>query len=281
MRNNQDRLGAIGGGEPPPQTEQQPQQPLQFVTPTELVELPSKGKFYPSNHPLHNVETIEIRHMTAKDEDILTSRSLLQKGVAIDKFLQNIVVDRTINIADLLVGDKNAIIVASRVTGYGISYEANVSCPSCNNSSEYNFNLSECSLIPWDTYKQTEAKLTPDNTFIVHVDKMNVDVEVRLLVSRDEIHLSQISERKRKKKLPESSLTDQLRMLIVSINGNNDVNYIESFIQTMPATDSRKLRTVYQKIVPNVDMSQFFSCSECAFEGEVSVPFGTNFFWPK
>ena len=109
MRNNQDRLGAQPGGETPPvsQPTQQTKQPLQFVTPTEFVELPSKGAFYPQGHPLHNVDTIEIRHMTAKDEDILTSRALLQKGIAIDRFLQNVIVDKNVNIADLLVGDKN------------------------------------------------------------------------------------------------------------------------------------------------------------------------------
>ena len=133
MRNNQDRLGAVNKGEEPPvqQQPQQVEQTLQFVTPTEFVELPSRGKFYPEGHPLHNTEIIEIRHMTAKDEDILTSAALLKKGLAIDRFLQNIIVDKSINIADLLVGDKNAIIVASRISGYGAQYEAGISCPSC------------------------------------------------------------------------------------------------------------------------------------------------------
>ena len=282
MRNNQDRLAAVtSGGEPPIQQAQQTEQSLQFVTPTEFVELPSRGKFYPPNHPLHNVEVIEIRHMTAKDEDILTSAALLKKGIAIDRFLQNIIVDKSINIADLLVGDKNAIIVASRISGYGERYDAGITCPSCGASVEFSFNLKECSPIPHSRHEELGVALTDNKTFIIHVDKLNMDVEVRLLSSRDEVALMQISEKRRKKKLPESNLTDQLRKIIVSVNRNSDPMYIESFIEHLPAIDSRKLRGTYQKIVPNIDMNQDFVCSQCDHEGEVTVPFGTNFFWPK
>ena len=111
MRNNQDRLSGLAGegaAQEPPVQQQQAEQPLQFVTPTEFVELPSAGRFYPEGHALHGAETIEIRHMTAKDEDILTSRSLLKKGVAIDRLLRNVIVDRSIKVDDLLIGDKNA-----------------------------------------------------------------------------------------------------------------------------------------------------------------------------
>tara|TARA_R110000824_G_scaffold19798_1_gene75914 strand:- start:795 stop:1643 length:849 start_codon:yes stop_codon:yes gene_type:complete len=282
VRNNQDRLGAVAGGENPPiQQSEQPEQPLQFVTPTEFVDLPSKGRFYPPNHPLHNVEMIEIRHMTAKDEDILTSRSLLKKGIAIDRFLQNVVVDRTIKVEDLLIGDKNAVIIASRITGYGSGYDANIMCPSCNASVEFGFDLNQCKVTPFDKYKESDVHLTDDNTFIIHVDKADVDVEVRLMTSKDESFLLQLIERRRRKKLPESGLTDQLRRFIVSVNGNSDPNYVESFIQHMPAIDSRKLRLTYQEVIPNVDMSHDFTCSDCGFEGEVNVPFGANFFWPK
>jgi len=282
VRNNQDRLSAIPqDSDPPVQQPQQAEQPLQFITPTEFVELPTGGVFYPQGHPLHGAETIEIRHMTAKDEDILTSTALLKKGVAIDRLLQNIIVDRSIRVADLLVGDKNAIILAARISGYGADYEAAVVCPSCNSSVKFEFDLNQCPLVPNNLYEEQGVVRTENNTFIVHLDKMNLDVEVRLLSSKDEMHLIQLSEGKRKKKLPESPLTDQLRQIIVSVNGNVDASYIHSFIQHMPASDSRKLRSTYQKIVPNIDMTLDFVCSACDHEGEVSVPFGTNFFWPK
>ena len=283
MRNNQDRLGAQPGGETPPvsQPTQQTEQPLQFVTPTEFVELPSKGAFYPQGHPLHNVDTIEIRHMTAKDEDILTSRALLQKGIAIDRFLQNVIVDQKVKVADLLVGDKNAIIIASRITGYGAKYEATVGCPSCQRNVAFSFDLEQCEAIPYDIFKELGVQKTQNNTFLIHLDKLDMDVEVRLLTSKDEAYLLQLSEKRRKNKLPEANLTEQLRRIIVSVNGQTDSAYINSFIEHAPAIDSRKLRTTYQKMVPNIDMRQNFVCPECAHEGEVSVPFGANFFWPQ
>ena len=113
MRNNQDRMGAkqSAGAEAPPEVLMQSEKndSLNFVVPTEFVELPSKGKYYPENHPLHMQESIEIRYMTAKDEDILTSKTLLKQGVALNRFINNIIVDKRISSNSLLTGDKNAL----------------------------------------------------------------------------------------------------------------------------------------------------------------------------
>ena len=116
---------------------------LSFVTPTEVVDLPSGGRYYPDGHPLHNTDSIEIRHMTAKEEDILTSEALLRKGLALDRMLQALLVDQTINLDDLLVGDKNALIVAARITGFGSEYVTNLTCPSCNEANEAEFDLED------------------------------------------------------------------------------------------------------------------------------------------
>ena len=97
-----------------------------WALPTEFVELPSKGRFYPPGHPLHNETTVEIKYMTAKEEDILTDRALLKKGIAIDRVLENLIVDQRVKLDDLLIGDKNAILVKARTTGYGSEYETRV-----------------------------------------------------------------------------------------------------------------------------------------------------------
>jgi hypothetical protein len=117
--------------------------PLDFSTPTEFVELPSEGRYYPEDHPLHNESVVEIRHMTAKDEDILTSRALLKKGLALDRFLKNILVDKRIDMDSLYVGDKNAILVGARVTGYGPSYDTQITCPVCATTNKFSFDLDE------------------------------------------------------------------------------------------------------------------------------------------
>ena len=132
MSRNKDRLG-LGDTTPentavPPQvmTQGGEENPFSFVIPTEFVELPSKGLFYPPNHPLHNQETIEIKQMTAKEEDILTSRSLLKKGVAIERVISSVIMDKRIKPATLLVGDRNAIIIAARISGYGSDYATKI-----------------------------------------------------------------------------------------------------------------------------------------------------------
>ena len=105
---------------------------LKFATiPTEIVELPSKGALYPPDHPLHGEETIEIKYMTAKEEDILTSQSLLRKGLAVERLLKSVVVDKRIDPKSLLVGDRNAVLYATRITGYGAEYPARVTCGNC------------------------------------------------------------------------------------------------------------------------------------------------------
>ena len=290
VRNNQDRLGPRTMSSDPPIPESilqqqkensSPQPTLQFVTPTEFVDLPSRGKFYSEGHPLHNIETIEIRHMTARDEDILTSRTLLKKGLAIDRFLQNILIDKSINIDDLLVGDKNAITIASRVTGYGPHYDTKVVCPNCAANVNHSFDLAEAKITTGEDHRQHGIEKTSRNTFTTSLPSSKVSVEVRLLTSRDEKRMLQLMENKTKRGVPESNLTDQLRMMIVAVDGNEDINYINAFVDNMPAYDSRVLRSLYQLVVPNIDLTHSFTCSTCGHEGEVDMPFGATFFWPK
>ena len=291
IRNNDDRVGARDMGEttpPIPTTTQTTEQaaenaapPMTFTTPTELVDLPSKGKFYAKGHPLHNQETIEIRYMTAKDEDILTSKSLLKKGVAIDRFLQNIVVNKSIQIDDLMLGDKNALVIASRVTGYGSEYETSVTCPNCGTSNNHQFDLDAVEMTTIDDELPEFVEATADNTFLITVPRMNVPVECRLLTGKDEKALAQLEKNRKRLKLAETPMTDQFKRFIVSVNGVKEAPYIASFVDNMPAIDSRYLRKTYQQVVPNVDMKQEFACRECDFEQQMEVPFTSDFFWPK
>jgi hypothetical protein len=108
--------------------------PLSFSIPTEFVDLPSGGKFYGPDHPCHGRDSVEMRFMTAKEEDILTSRTLIKKGIVIDRLLQSMVVEKHLNIDDLLIGDKNALVIAARISGFGEEYDTRVSCASCGES---------------------------------------------------------------------------------------------------------------------------------------------------
>ena len=284
-RNNSERLNA-GGNEAPPTDVATPSggaQPLSFAVPTEHVELPSQGNYYPENHPLHNRETIEIKFMTAKEEDILTSPSLVKKGLAIDRLLKSVIVDNNIDPDTLLVGDRNAILIASRVTGYGADYPIKATCPSCGANSDWTVDLESLDMMYGgieNSQGHTVAEKGND-TFDVTLPKTGVIVTVRLLRGKDEKELGIKIQKRKKHKLGEANLTEQLNMMITAVNGSENISDIRNFINVIPAFDSRYLRNAYSSIVPNVDMKQHFECEECSYEGELEVPLTAEFFWPK
>ncbi len=248
-----------------------------FSAPTEHVDLPSGGKFYPEGHPLHGKDTVEIKYMTAKEEDILTSQSLLKKGLAIERLLESVILDKNINPKTLLVGDRNAILVATRITGFGSDYETQITCPSCATSTEYSFDLDSVGISSGDE----EVETSENGNFFIELPTTNVTVEVKLLNGIDEQKLSSLLESKRKNKLQETPLTDHLKSIIVSVNGNTDRSVINQFVSVMPSRDTRHLRSIYAKATPNIDMTFEFDCPNCGANTDVEVPFTVSFLWPK
>ena len=286
-RNNEERFGTPGA--PPemgfPSSNSPPVQhasPAAFQVPTELVDIPSAGKFYPQGHPLHEKTTVEIKYMTAKEEDILTNVSLIKKGIVLDRLLKSVMLN-DLNPEDLLIGDKNALLIAARITGYGPDYNTRVTCPSCTVSTEYTFDLSEV-MEPEDSMEFImelhKAELTNNGTFLVTLPKTGIQVEVRPMNGHDEKRLVKWAEKKRKNKMDESPVTDQMKTYITSVNGIDDRVYINSFVDTMPAIDARSLRLAYSKLVPDINLNQQFDCSECGQESRMEVQVNTDFFWP-
>jgi rubrerythrin len=282
-RNNEDRVGARQVADAPPPLEENEQNTtsLSFATPTEIVDLPSKGKYYQEGHPLHGMETVEIKFMTAKDEDILSSRTLIRKGIVIDRLLSNVMIDKRVNPDDLLLGDKNALIVATRITGYGEEYNTNINCPVCGLASEYSFDLENVDINNGGALNVENVSETENNTFKFTLPKTKVEVEIRLLCGHDEKRLQHIAEKHKQYGLGEATLTDQLRMMIMSVNGVEDAATKNSFVENMPAMDSKYLRGVLKKITPNLDMTQIFSCESCGHTGAMEVPLTADFFWPR
>ncbi len=257
---------------------------LNFVSPTEFVELPSKGRFYREGHPLHNNEVIEVKHMTAKEEDILTSQSLLKKGVAIDRLLQSLIVDKRINADDLLISDRNALLINARINGYGPEYNTQVSCPSCQANVRFDFNLEESKIVKDEEEEVSDPSARFDEETGLLMIKLPMTGWVfacKAMTGRDEKLLSEGIETRRKRKLPEDVLSQQINLFTSSINGVTDRIKIFSAIQSLPARDSKHLRATYQKFMPIVDLTQTFECSECGHTADMEVPFTTDFFWPK
>ena len=282
MSRNQDRLG--GGSpqnsSPPDQLAHQQAESFSFVVPTEFVELPSKGLYYPEGHPLYNQETVEIKHMTAKEEDMLTSRALLKKGLALERLLASIVVDKRINPNSLLVGDRNAVLIAARISGYGSEYATKVNCPQCNTAAEHTFYLHELQTKKTESAATIGTTSNGDGTFDTVLPRLGVQVTFRLLSGADEkSFLSQI-ETARKRNRSENTITTQLRQMITAVNGEEDAGMITELVQNMPSMDSRHLRLAYRLSTPDIDMTQHFSCNECGCEQDMEVPLTADFFWP-
>jgi len=279
MRDNSKRVSAAA--DPAPAAVEAQNNKLDFSTPTEIVDLPSKGKFYPEGHPLHNQDTIETKYMTAKDEDILTSPTLLKKGMAIDRFLQNIILNKRINVNTLLSGDKNAVLVSSRINGFGSDYTTKVTCPACTTISENTFDLMEVQAYYGDDFEEYDISPTDYGTFIVKLPRTGYEVELRLLTSKDENELAAKMQQNKKRSAHETNLTDQMKKIIVSVNGVDELNVINQFLAHLPVFDSRYLRAAYLKVVPGLDMTQHFACQTCGFEKEVDIPLTVDFFWSK
>ena len=280
MSRNRDRMGVDNT----PQQAEAPinqmvnnEQPFSFVVPTEFVQLPSKGRFYPPGHPLHNQEMIEVKQMTAKEEDILTSRSLLKQGVAIDRVLQSIVIDPRIDVSSLLVGDRNAIVVSCRVSGYGSEYTTKIACPACEARNEYTFDLNEAVITSGTLEGVTQ---NGDGTFNTVLPRSNLSVDFRLLTGRDEKFLTQGQTTKNKNKA-DRLITSQLRGILVSVNDNDTAEALNYVANNLPSMDSKYLREIYRNVQPNIDLTQHYQCEECGFQKDMEVPLTADFFWPN
>jgi len=255
--------------------------PFSFVVPTEFVELPSGGRYYSEGHPLHGQETIEIKQMTAKEEDILTSRSLLKKGVALDRVIESIIMDKKIDSNSLLVGDRNAIVIATRVSAYGSEYVTQVACPSCATKQEYSFNLNSAKVYNGEDISELDVVVNEDGTFTVQLPKTEINVTFRLLTGKDvKAFIAGMEAERKNRHATEKNVTRQLSTMIVAINGDTSLQSRKYLVDNIPSMDSRHLRLAYRLAAPNVDLTQHFECNECDHEQDMEVPLSADFFWP-
>lgn len=249
-----------------------------FEVPIESVPLPSLGIIYPVGTSLYNAQTVDIRAMTAKEEDILTSRALIKKGTVISHLLRSCVVDKTIDIDGMITGDRNAVMTALRITGYGADYTCEVDCPACGEENKQAFNLGELPI--------KNLKISPvqegENMFEFMLPVTKKVVVFKFLTGKDEIDMSLEAERRKKKLGVESDnfVTTRLQYAILSVGDVKDRNKLNQFVRSMPAGDSRALRMFMDENEPGVEMKSWLTCSSCGEESEVRLPMGASFFWP-
>lgn len=255
------------------------QDDFNWTVPVESVPLPSNGKIYPQNSGLFNRELVQIKAMTAQEEDILMSRALIKEGTVLTHLINSCLIDKSINSKDLIAGDRNALLVAIRITGYGADYRVEVSCPECNTKQTSAFDLSDL-----DIKRLTIEPITPGtNQFEYTLPVSKKRVIFKFMTGRDEEEQSTILERRRKA-MPDiqidTIITSKLEFAILSIENVQDRNKTNTFIKSMPALDSKSLRNYISDNEPGIDMTGKFRCSHCSANTQVSLPLGSSFFWP-
>ncbi len=238
-----------------------------ITIPTEIIDLPSKGLIYPAENPLSSGK-IEMKYMTAKEEDILTNQSYIQKGTVLDKLLQALIVSK-INYNDLIVGDKNAIMVAARILGYGKDYSFEY------DGQNYTIDLSDVDNKPFDELKLISKGV---NEFNFTLPSSGLNITYKLLTHGDEQKIQNELEGLKRLGMNNSpELSTRLKYIITSVNGDRDNKTIRQFVDTaLLARDSRELRKHIANTQPDVDLTFFPDGSS----DRIDIPVGLKFFWP-
>lgn len=240
--------------------------------PTETIDLPSKGVFYPEDSPLRS-GTIDLHLMTAKHEDILTSPNLIQKGVVLDRLIDALIATKGVKSADLLVGDLNAVMIAARILGYGKDYEVTLQCPSCGNEVEQTVNLSDLSM-------ENQPEVGAVSQFKVILPLSKAEVTLKLLTRGDELTIDKEMKSLRKINADvDAEATTRLKNMILAVNGDTSTKVIWNFVDTLLVRDARYLREQYRTMIPDVNFNVPVECS-CGTSQSVRLPIGANFFWP-
>jgi hypothetical protein len=248
-----------------------------FEIPVESVPLPSRGVIYSEEGSLFGKDTISIKPMTAREEDILTSRAYIKNGTVLTKLLSSCIVDNSINPDLLISGDRNALLVSLRITGYGSDYDVEVDCPECSTKSKQSFDLSQLAIKRLEVEPVSQGQ----NLFEVKLPVTKKDVRVKFLTGVDERDMMITSERRKKSGMKvESMITDRLSRSIISVDGITDRNKLSFFVKNLPARDSLSLRRFLDKHEPGIIMKSWMNCPHCHEQSEVALPMGAAFFWP-
>ena len=249
----------------------------QYGFPTEVLSLPSQGLLYPEDSPLRS-GTIDVKYMTAKEEDILTSQNLITQGVVIERLLQSVIATPGVKLDDLLIGDKNALMVGTRVLGYGQNYDVMIMDPETGEEVETVIDLSKL-----DHKKIDESLLTNGNNFEYELPNSKRKIGFKLLTHKDEMEINEILkslEKAEKITGVSSEVTTRLKYQITSIDENTEQKTIDNFVDNeFLAIDAREYRKYVQTITPDIDLT-FNYTSGNGNTSQVGIPLGIDFFWP-
>ena len=250
-----------------------------YAFPTEVLALPSKGLLYPKDHPLSS-GTIDVKYMTAKEEDILTSSNLIEKGLVIDRLLESVIANPKVKLDDLLIGDKNALMLGTRVLGYGKEYVVEIEDPDTSLKVEFNVDLTtlESKKIDEELFKSGE------NKFSFTLPHSKKTLEFKLLTHKDEQQVdATLKQYSKIEKVTgvSSALTTRLKKQILSVDGETDIKVINDFVDNQfLALDTKAFRKHTVAITPDIIFETEYE-SQIGELHTVNIPVGVGFFWPE
>jgi hypothetical protein len=247
-----------------------------YAYPTEIIDLPSGGKLYETNHPLAS-GTIEIKYMTAREEDILTSQNLINKGIVLDKLFESIIVS-DVSVDDIIVGDKNAIMLASRIMAYGPDYHAKLRCPQCDTVSTEVIDLTLLE------NKEVEISEKNGNSFGLHLPQSGKEITFKILTHGDSRKIDEEIETwdriNKDDNAVRSEMSVRYKFVISSVDGETSKVKIKEFIKNgLTIQDSRLLKRRMKELSPGIDQTFEYRCGRCDFAERIKIPFGIDFFW--
>jgi len=249
----------------------------QYGFPTEVLSLPSQGLLYPEDSPLRS-GTIDVKYMTAKEEDILTSTNLIQQGKVIDKLLESVIADPKIKVSDLLLGDKNALLLGTRILGYGKDYEVTITDPDTQQQVQQVIDLTTIQ------HKDIDVSLYENgNLFSFELPNSKMVIEFKLMTEQDENEVqNSLKDYEKLKQITgiDRGLTTRFKHMIQSVDGNTDQKFIDNFVDNeFLALDARAFRKYRDEIEPDVVL-KFDYTSQNGGNHKIDIPLGVEFFWP-
>ncbi len=251
---------------------------ITWEVPVETVPLPTNGKIYSPESFFYNKETVDIKTMTAREEDILSSQAYIKKGVVLNELIKSCLMDKDVDPNELTLGDRTALTMAIRITGYGSEYHVNLTCMHCGAKNEEKIDLSNLPIKSLQIEPIEQGK----NLFKYELPVSKKKVIFKFLTGKEELERNQniTSMQQLYGENFLGNVTKNIETHIVSIDGVQKRSEINKFISIMPAFDSKSLRNFIKKSEPGMDTNIKFKCTSCSSESEVDLPITTNFFWP-
>jgi hypothetical protein len=248
----------------------------QYLGMTHYVDLPTKGQFYHENHPLFGVDSLEIKMLTTKEEDILTNQSYIENNIAIEKLLQSIIlVD--VDPKEIHDADQTAILIAARIEAYGEDYEVDLVCENCGSVYQHNIDLDSFNL----KESTVEVDHTPGGTLLVELPKSKKVVEFKHLMPKEIGAIQKTVEKMTKLNINTTFNSEFYKRIVLSVDGEQDKEAIAAFLQNLRILDSRKLLAAYTDTIPALDTSYKSTCTNCNHVNEGGLPIQASFFFPK